>query len=69
MKVQLAKIKAEQEKTGKKSEHKVSAPSQLLSVRFAQAHIRQGELQEGRRDVEECVRSDRALALVNAADL
>jgi hypothetical protein len=30
MKVNLAKIKAEQEKTGKKSDHKVSAGIQVL---------------------------------------
>jgi len=53
MKVQLAKLKADQEKSGKKAEHKVSFSPSLLDYRHhCQAALTcLGELQDSRPDV------------------
>jgi hypothetical protein len=54
MKVQLAKLKADQEKSGKKSEHKVRCATTKRVGRMM-ADGATGELQEGRSDVGYCV--------------
>lgn len=77
MKVQLAKLKAEQEKTGKKADHKVSsfaltgdAVQQRHRASLAGRELTSviGELQEGRSDVGHCVSPLSYVLCLNSAD-